>query len=65
MLGVAEDIPGQPLFHHLAILHDSDEVANLRGHPEIVRNEDDGETEALAQSGEKLQHLCLHGHVER
>src|SRR5260370_1316779 len=63
-LGTAKDIAGQTLLHHLTVFHDSNEVANLRGHPEVVRNKDDGETESLSQPGEKLQYLRLHGHVE-
>jgi len=35
------------LFHHLTVFHHRNEVANLRGHPEIVRDEDDGKTKAL------------------
>src|SRR5260370_2432174 len=64
VLRTAKDIAGQTLLHHLTVFHDSNEVANLRGHPEVVRNKDDGETESLSQPGEKLQYLRLHGHVE-
>lgn len=43
-----QNVAGQPLLHHLTVFHDCNEVANLRGHPEIAGNEDDGETEALS-----------------
>jgi hypothetical protein len=36
MLWTAKDVAGQPLLHHLTVFHDSNQVANLRGHPEIV-----------------------------
>jgi hypothetical protein len=43
-----QNVAGQPLLHHLTVFHDCNEVANLLGHPEIVGNEDDGETESLS-----------------
>jgi len=47
----AKDDAGETLFHHLAVLHDSSQVANLCGHPEIAGNEDDGETQRKLLAG--------------
>ena len=61
---MAEDVASGPMLHHFTVLHYRHEVADLRGDPEIVGDEDDGEAKTLAQSGEQLQHLRLHRHVE-
>ena len=46
---MAKDFAGEPLLYHLTVLHHCNEVADLRGYPEIVRDEDDRKTETLAQ----------------
>ncbi len=53
------------MLDHNAILHHSDEIADLGCDPEIMGDEDDGEAEPLAQLGQQFQHLRLHGNVER
>jgi hypothetical protein len=65
VLRPAEHLAGQPLLHHLAVLHHGDEVADLRGHPQVMGDEHNGKPEPLAQSGQQFQHLRLHGYVER
>src|SRR6185312_11794817 len=42
VLRVAEHITCQPVLHHFAVLHDRDEIADLRGDTQIMRDEDDG-----------------------
>ena len=46
MLRVAEHFAGEPVLHHFTVLHDSDEIADLRGNAQIMRDEDDREAEA-------------------
>src|SRR5690242_7189212 len=49
----------------LALVHHGDRVADLRGHAQIMRDEQHREVEPIADVGEQPQHLRLHGHVER
>ena len=65
VLRIAEHLAREPLLHHFTVLHHGDEIADLRGDAQIMRDEDDGEAEPLAQLREQLQHLRLHGNIER
>ncbi|KAG1318371.1 hypothetical protein G6F62_012391 [Rhizopus arrhizus] len=50
---------------HLAALHDHDGVADLRGHAQVVRDEQHADAGALAYLLQQFQHLRLHRHVQR
>ena len=47
VLRIAEDLAGQPLLHHLAVLHHRDEVADLRRDAQVMGDEDDRQAEPL------------------
>ncbi len=49
MLRIAEHLAGQSVLDDFAVLHHGDEIADLRGDAQIVRDEDDGEPKPLAQ----------------
>src|SRR5260370_42129851 len=53
------------IFHYLATLHDRNLIADLRRHPEIVGDEDNGETERTLEVRQQGEHLRLHGDIER
>jgi hypothetical protein len=59
------DLGGRPFLDHFALAHDHDPVADLRGHPQVVGDEQHGEVEALAHVVEQFEHLLLHRDVER
>ncbi|MNT65922.1 hypothetical protein D3C72_2039460 [compost metagenome] len=65
MDGIAEDLGADALFHDSPVLHDGDVVADLRRDPQIMRDEDNGQAQLLAQPRQQRQHLRLHGHVQR
>ncbi len=65
VLRVTEHFARQPVLHDLAILHDRDEIADLRGHAQVMRDEDDRAARAAPQFRKQLQHLRLHGNIER
>ena len=58
-LRTAKDIAGQTLLHHLTVLHDSNEVANLRGHPQIELLRQLRGTGATVLIAEQNMHFCL------
>src|SRR5437868_8604062 len=41
MLRITEHFAREPVLHHVTVLHDSHEVADLRRYPQIMRDEDD------------------------
>jgi hypothetical protein len=51
---VAKDCCGRAALDNFTVLHHTDEIANLRRHAQVVRDEDDGEAESLAKSGKQL-----------
>ena len=53
------------LCDHLARVHDRDRMSPFGHKSQIVRDEDHGETEFVAQLVEKFDDLLLHGDVER
>ena len=61
---VAGELPGSPLGHHLAVLHDGDTVAMIEDIGEEMRDEDRAHSarDFLAHEGEEL--LCRH-RIER
>src|SRR5438309_166447 len=65
MRGPAEQLANGRLLHDAAGVHDGGVVRDLGGDAEVVRDEDDGETEALLEIAQEPEDLRLHGHVER
>ena len=65
VLRIAEHLSCEPLLDHDAVLHHRNEIADLGCDPQIMRDEDDGEAKPLAQFRQQLQHLRLHGNIER
>src|SRR5690606_41009084 len=68
--GVVVRRPGQHEFggaglDHAAVLHDHDGVADLRGHAQVVRDEEHAHAGAAADLLEQFQYLGLDGYVER
>ena len=55
MMRVAENRRGRAALDDFAVLHHADEIADLCRHTQVVRSDDDGEVEPLAQLGEELQ----------
>ena len=47
------------------VFHDRDLLANVRGNPQVVSDEQHRQVESGAQLVEQIQHLLLHGDVER
>jgi hypothetical protein len=52
-------------FHDGAAIHDNDAVGEMRDHREVVRNEEIGDAEAIAQIGEEVEDCRLDGDIER
>jgi hypothetical protein len=65
MLWPVEHLGGRAVLDDVALAHDQHLVADLRDDREVVRHDDLGESGALAQVGEQIENLCLHGHVHR
>jgi hypothetical protein len=65
VLRIAEDVSDEAGFHHLAAPHHRDEIADLGRDAQIMGDEDDRQAKPLAQIRQQLQHLRLHGNVER
>src|SRR6266702_3153361 len=65
MLRVGEDIRRRPLLHDDAPLHHRKPIADLRGNPQIMGDEQYGKIELLAHLVEQFEHLGLHRDVER
>src|SRR5690606_30275193 len=62
--GLGEDDVGGAGFHHDAALHDHDGVADLRGHAQVVGDEQHPDAGTLPDLLEQLEHLRLRGYVE-
>jgi hypothetical protein len=60
-----EELVGRRRFHDLARVHDRDPVAGLGHDAQVVRDQEEGEPERLAEPAEEEQDLELDGHVER
>ena len=65
MLGRPVQILRRRDFHHLAEIEHDDPIAQVFDDVEIVRDEQHGQPEALAQVGEQIDDLRLNGDVER
>ena len=63
--GARENVRRQSLFHHLAVLHHRDAVADLGRDAQVVGDEDHRQAETLAQIRQEPQDLRLHRDVER
>jgi len=64
MRWVLEDVGRLTRLHDLSALHHGDQVAHIRRHAQIVRDQDERKTELRAQVREERKHLCLYGDVE-
>ena len=53
------------VLHHPALAHHGQEVAHLRGHAQVVRDEQHRQVQPRLDLVEQLQHLGLHRHVQR
>jgi hypothetical protein len=65
VVGLVEDGVHVRLLHDPAEVHHRDLVGYFGDHPEVVGDEDDRHVELALQVLDQLQHLRLHGHVER
>ena len=65
MRGLGEHVPSSSFLGDLARVHDSDPVTSLSHDPEVVRDQEQGRTEALTKIGEDAQDLSLDNHIER
>ena len=65
MRGAGEDVGDGAAFDDSSGIHDGDAVADAADHGEVVRDEEHGQREALAQFGEQRENLRLHGDIER
>ena len=60
-----ENLRNRAVFHNLPILHHGDQITNLRGDAQIMRDEDNGKPKPDAQIRKQLQDLRLHGDIKR
>ena len=65
MPGRPEDLSDTPLLDHFALMHDTDAVGEFLHDPQIVGDEQQTHAEAPLQIGQKIEHLRLHGDIER
>ncbi len=54
-----------PVSHDPAQVHHGHAMADVPDHRQVVRDEQDREAEVALELGEQVQHLRLHGHVQR
>ena len=64
-LGWRSTVSGRTIFDDPPLPHHRDIIADLRRHPQIMRDEQDGDAQPLLQFAEQRQHLRLHRDVER
>ena len=64
MPGGGKDLRSESVFDDLALAHDGYGVAHLRRHAQIVRDEEHGEAQPVADIGYQTKHLRLNRHVE-
>jgi hypothetical protein len=62
--GTAEKVLSAGHLHNLSHVHDGDAIADVFYNPEIVRDEQVGETELVSQVHQEVQNLRLDGDVE-
>ena len=65
MLRSGENVGCAAMLNDDAILHYSDLFANVRGNAKVVSYEEHRQLKGGAQLVEQVEHLLLHGHVER
>ena len=64
VLGPGEDFRRRAGFHDLARVHDEEVFGIERGDPQVVRDEEEGHVQLLPQTGQELEDILLHGHVQ-
>ena len=65
MPGAREELTHRRALHDLARVHDENAVRGLRHDAEVVGDEKNGERELVPELEKKVEHLRLHGDVER
>ena len=65
MRGRAEDLRYRRVFDDASAVHDRDAVGGFRDDAEVVRDQQQRQSERAPQLTQKIQHLGLHGDVER
>ena len=65
MSGRVEDIGLGAKFDEASGVHDSDAIGYVRNDSQIVRDEEHGESELVAQLVEQIENLLLDGDIER
>ncbi len=65
LLRVEEDLVARAGFEQRAVAEDGDAVGDAGDDGEVMRDEEHGEAKALAEIGEQVEDLRLHGDVER
>jgi hypothetical protein len=65
MLGSAEDLGARSRLDDPTQVHDRDPISDLADHREIVGDEQVGDADPVLQIAQQVEHLCLHGDVER
>ena len=63
--GGRKKVGGAGLFHHPAALHDDHPVGHLGHHTHVMGDQNDRRAEITLQIAQQIQHLALHGHVQR
>ena len=63
--GIVEEFMGGCPFDDAAGIHDVDDIAGLVHDGEIVGDQDDGGAEVLLSVFNEVEHLFLHGDIER
>ncbi len=64
MVGLVEDIAGGAAFSHPPGIQDSQPVAGLGDHTQVVGDQDDRDMEGLLQVAQQSEDLRLDGHVQ-
>jgi hypothetical protein len=65
VLRIGEDFLGRTGLNNLALGHDADAVSDFANDAEVMRDEQHRHAVLFLQSGQKLEDLRLHGHIER
>ncbi|MCU1283930.1 MAG: hypothetical protein JWO13_280 [Acidobacteriales bacterium] len=65
MVRGGEDLFDVAGFDDLAAVHDGDSFGDARDDAEVMRDEEHGQAESLAEVVEEIENLCLDGDVER
>ena len=63
--GAGKDLGHGPFFHRAPLAHDDHPVGHLGDHAHVMGDQDDRRAQIALQIAQQVQHLALHGHVQR